>query len=136
MRPSELTFLRVSKLLLFSLPARKSAPDNDLVHYLHLVRREHANPLQFLVGEVPLFLVAGSFYLPQSRFLRDTAELRFRYAEHEGSSCLRDIFRNLIVHNLPLCLHVGHGVFFHSHDHRLVTVGVGRSVPLPGPPPP
>jgi len=33
---------------------------------LHLTLREHANPLQFLVREVRLFLVAGAFYLPQS----------------------------------------------------------------------
>ncbi len=90
------------------------------------MRREHANPLQFLVGEVRLFLVAGAFHVAQSRFLRDTAELRFRYAEQEGTSCLRDIFRDLIIHNLPLCRHHGQGVFFHSQDHRLVNVGVGR----------
>jgi hypothetical protein len=69
----------------------------------HLTRREQANPVQFLVGEVRLFLVAGALYVAQSRFLRDTAELRFWYAEQEGSSCLRDIFRDLIVHTFPLC---------------------------------
>ncbi len=97
---------------------------------LHLMRREHANPPQFLVGEIRLFLVARAFYVAQSRFLRDMAEIRFRDAEQEGSSCLRDKFRDLIVHNLPLCRHDGHGIFFDSQDHRLVHVGVRRSVHL------
>ena len=70
------------------------------------MRREHANPLQFLVGEVRLLLVAGAFQVAKSRFLRDTPELRFRHAEQERRSCLRDIFRNLIVHNLSLCRHM------------------------------
>jgi hypothetical protein len=73
-----------------------------LVDCLHLRRGEQANLLQFLVGEVRLFLIAGPLYLAQSRFLRDTAELRFWHAEQEGSPCLRDVFRDLIVHNPPL----------------------------------
>src|SRR4029077_3037902 len=81
----------------------KVPPDSDLVDCLHLTRREQANPLQFLVGEVRLFLVAGAFLMAQSRLLGDAAEHRFWHAEQEGSSCLRDIFRDLIVHNLPLC---------------------------------
>ncbi len=115
-------------------PARQSAPVSDLVDCLHLVRREHANSLQFLAGEVGLFLVAGAFHMAQSRFVRNAPEFPFRYAEQEGSSCLRDIFKNLIVHNLPLCRHDGHGVSFQSQDHRLVNVGVGRSVHLHEPP--
>ena len=43
--------------------ACQSAPDSDLVDCLHLTRREQANPLQFLVGEVRLLLVAGAFYM-------------------------------------------------------------------------
>src|SRR5216684_883878 len=45
---------------------RQSAPDNGLMDYLNLLRLEHANSLQFLVGEVRLFLVAGAFYVAQS----------------------------------------------------------------------
>jgi len=90
------------------------------VDALHLVPREHAYPLQFLVGEVRHFLVACAFEVAQSRFLRDTAELSLWYAEQEGSSCLRDIFWDLNVHNLSLCRHDGHGVFFDRQDHRLV----------------
>jgi hypothetical protein len=94
------------------------------------MRLEHANPLQFLVGEVRLFLVAGAFYVAQSRFLRNAPEFRFWYVEKEGSSCLRDIFWDLIVHDLTLCRHDGHAVFFDSQHHRLVTVGVARCVHL------
>src|SRR2546427_11609510 len=79
----------------------QSAPVTDLVYCLHPVRSEHANPLHFLVGEVCLFFLAGAFYVAQSQFLRDTAELSFRYAEQERNSCLRDVFRDLIVHDLP-----------------------------------
>jgi len=98
------------------------------------MRHEHANPPQFLVGEVRLFLIASAFYVAKSRFLRDTAQLRFRYAEQEGNSCQRDIFRDLIAHNLPLCRNDGHGFFFRSQDHRLVNVDVGRSLHLHEPP--
>jgi hypothetical protein len=99
------------------------------VDRLHLLSGEHANPLQFLVGEVRLFLVADAFYVAQSRFLRDAPEFRFRYAEKEGSSCLRDIFRDLIVHHLPLFRHDGHAVFFDSQHHRLVNVVVHLQEP-------
>src|SRR5258708_29885090 len=99
--------------------ACQTAPESDLVDCPYLTRREQANPLQFLVGEVRLFLVAGALYVAQSRFLRDTAELRIWHAEQEGSSCLRDIFRDLIVHNIPLCRRDGHCVFFHTQDQRL-----------------
>src|SRR4029077_7865678 len=105
----------------------KSAPDSGLVDRLHLLRREHTNPLQFLVGEVRLFLVSGALYVAQSRFLRNAPEFRFRYVEKEGSSCLRHIFRDLIVHDLPQCRHDGHAVFFDSRHHRLVNVGVACS---------
>jgi len=74
----------------------------DSVHCLYRTAREHANLLQFLVGEVRLFLVAGAFYVAHSRFLRDPVELRFWHAEQEGSSCLREVFWDLIVHYLPL----------------------------------
>src|SRR5882762_7305714 len=82
------------------------APDRDSVHCLYLTPREHTNPLQFFVGEVRLFLVAGVFYVAHSRFLRDPVELLFWHAEQAGSSGLREISWDLIVHNLPLCRRV------------------------------
>ena len=84
----------------------RGAPDRDSVHCLYLTPREHTNPLQFFVGEVRLFLVAGVFYVAHSRFLRDPVELLFWHAEQAGSSCLREISWDLIVHNLPLCRRV------------------------------
>jgi len=79
-----------------------------------MVRRKHANPLQFLVGEVGLFLVAGAFHMAQSRFLRNAPEFCFRHAEQEGSSCLRNILRDLIVHDVLLWRDDEHGSFFDS----------------------
>jgi hypothetical protein len=59
--PFELTFTRVTNHhFAFLAFHAQSAPDNGLMDYLHLLRLEHANPLQFLVGEVRLFLVAGA----------------------------------------------------------------------------
>jgi hypothetical protein len=79
---------------------------------LHVVRRKHANPLQFLVREVGLFFVADAFHMAQSRFLRNAPEFCFRYAEKEGSSGLRNIFRDLIVHDLLLWRDYDHASFF------------------------
>ena len=78
------------------------APHHDSLHCLYQTPREHANPLQFLVGEVRLFLVAGAFYVAHSRFLRDSVKLSFCHAEQAAGSCLREKSWDLIVHNLPL----------------------------------
>jgi len=72
------------------------------VHCLCRTPSDLANPLQFLGGEVRLLLVTGAFLVPQPRFLRDAVELRFWHAEQQGSSCLREVFWDLIVHYLPL----------------------------------
>jgi hypothetical protein len=40
----------------------------------------------------------------------------------------------LLVHDLPLCRQDGPGFFFHSQDHSLINVGVGRFVYLHEPP--
>ena len=77
-------------------------PGSSSVDCLYVTPRDLANPLQFLGGEVRLLLVAGAFFVPQPRFLRDAVELRFWHAEQQGSSCLRVVFWDLIVHNLPL----------------------------------
>lgn len=59
---SEFLF-RPSRHVNLECPAHQSAPDIDLAGYLQAVCRDHANPLQFLVGEVSLFLVAGALYM-------------------------------------------------------------------------
>jgi hypothetical protein len=47
----------------------KGAWDRRSVHCLYLMTpRKLANPLQFLVCEVRLFLVSGAFHLAQPRF--------------------------------------------------------------------
>src|SRR6266550_3570334 len=43
-------------------PAQQGAPDIDLVGCLQLVCYEYANPLQFLVGKVSFFLIAGALH--------------------------------------------------------------------------
>ena len=68
-------------LIALHTEVRRAAICLNLVDLLRLVRREHANPVQFLVSKVRLLLVAGPFYLAQSRFPRDTVELLFRYAK-------------------------------------------------------
>ena len=80
----------------------KNAPLRNLAHGLHPLSRNCANPPQFLIGKVGLFLVAGTFYVAQSQFVRDALEFRLRHAEQEGSSCPRNKFRHLIIHGLPL----------------------------------
>jgi len=57
-------------------PAHQSAPDLDLVRCLQLVRRDHANPLQFLVGEVRFFLLPARSTWPNP----DSFEIRLSSA--------------------------------------------------------
>jgi len=60
--PFELTACaRQETSFVFPCTAQQSALDSDLVDCLHRMRRAHANLLQFFVGEVHLFLVAGAF---------------------------------------------------------------------------
>ena len=97
------SFTSSTNVIQFSRRGTLECSGKDLADCLHSVRREHANPRQFLVREIGLFLSAGALYLTKSRFLRHAAELCFRYPEQQRNSFLRDIFRYLATHNfLPM----------------------------------
>jgi hypothetical protein len=99
------------------------------------MRREFANPLQFLVSEVGFFLTPGTFHMAQSRFLRNAPEFSFRDAEKERSSSLRDVFWDLIVHDLSMWRDDGHVSLFDISRRPLASISVKRSVHLHEPPP-
>ena len=62
---------------------------------------------QFLIREIDLLFISGSFQKAKSRFVRNAAQLGFRYAKKERGLGLRHKFGNIVaqvVHGLPLCV--------------------------------
>src|ERR1700739_303017 len=71
-----------------------------LVRHHSFLGGQHANPLQFFVGEKALFDMAGALHMADSRFPGNSSNFRHGKSQKVCRSRLGDVLRYLIIHFL------------------------------------